>query len=143
VTVQIGNGLQGKFWSDGWLHGEAIESSCPGLVLAVPKRVRKLRTVCQALQSNQWIRDISGALSVRALQQFIWLWERVQGMTLLLNTPDRFIWRWSPSQQYSALFAYRAFFHGQCSLLVAKELAKTPVPPRCKFFLWLALLDRC
>jgi hypothetical protein len=52
VTVQIGNGLQGKFWLDRWLHGEAIESSCPDLVLAVLKRVRKLRTVHQVLQNN-------------------------------------------------------------------------------------------
>jgi hypothetical protein len=80
---------------------------------------------------------------VHVLQQFIWLWERVQGMTLLLNTPNKFIWRWLPSKQYSSSSAYRAFFHEQCSLFSAKELAKTSVPPRCKFFLWLVLLDRC
>jgi hypothetical protein len=37
--------------------------------------------------------------------------------------PDRFIRKWPPSQQYSASSAYRAFFHGQCGLLGAKELS--------------------
>jgi hypothetical protein len=49
VSVQIGNGMQGRFWSDRWLHGEAIELSCPKLVSVVPKRVQTLRAVCQLL----------------------------------------------------------------------------------------------
>jgi hypothetical protein len=56
---------------------------------------------------------------------------------------DRFIWKLSPNQQYSAACAYRAFFHGQCAISGAKELSKMIVPARCKFFIWLALLDRC
>jgi hypothetical protein len=31
----------------------------------------------------------------------------------------------------------------RCSIPGAKELCKTVVPPRCKFFIWLALLGRC
>jgi hypothetical protein len=38
---------------------------------------------------------------------------------------------------------YRAFFFGQCAVLGTKELSKTAAAPRCKFFLWLTLLDRC
>jgi hypothetical protein len=62
---------------------------------------------------------------------------------ILPSTPDKFIWRWSANQQYLASSAYHAFFHGQCGIPGAKELAKTRVVPTSKFFTWLALLDRC
>jgi hypothetical protein len=41
VTVQVGNGIQAKFWSDRWIDGNSLESSHPHLVAAVSKRVRK------------------------------------------------------------------------------------------------------
>jgi hypothetical protein len=47
------------------------------------------------------------------------------------------------SQQYLAASAYRAFFHGQCGMWGARELAKAAAPPRCKLFMWLTLLDWC
>jgi hypothetical protein len=124
VSVHVGNGDQARFWSDRWLDGESIESSFPLLVAVVSKRIRKCRTVRQALHNDQWVHDISGALSVQALQQYIVLWERISVISLALDTPDKFIWKWSASQQYSATSTYRAFFHGQCGLLGAKELAK-------------------
>jgi hypothetical protein len=54
-------------------------------------RVRKQRTISQALSNGQWIRDISGALSVQALQQYVQLWERASDVVLSLNPPDKFI----------------------------------------------------
>jgi hypothetical protein len=40
------------------------------------------------------------------------------------ETPDKFVWKWSPSQQHSAGSSYCAFFHGQCGVLGAEELSK-------------------
>jgi hypothetical protein len=65
------------------------------------------------------------------------------GVQLVATVEDRFIWKWTASQQYSAASAYRAFFHGQCGLPGARTLAKTRAPACCKFFIWLSLLDRC
>jgi hypothetical protein len=35
------------------------------------------------------------------------------------------------------------FFYDQCSILGAKEISKAVAPPHCKFFIWLAIMDRC
>jgi hypothetical protein len=55
----------------------------------------------------------------------------------------RFVWKWTSSQQYSSASVYKAFFHGQCGVPTAKELQKTRAPANVKFFIWLAILDRC
>jgi hypothetical protein len=103
VSVQVGNGT--RFLSDRWLDGESIESSFPLLVAAVSKHIKKCRTVHQALHNDQWVCDISGALSVHALQQYVMLWEFISVISLVPDTPNKFIWKWSASQQYSAASA--------------------------------------
>jgi hypothetical protein len=55
--------------------------------------------------------------------------------------PDKFVWTWSANQQYST--SYIAFFLVQSSVPASKELQRTRTPPSCKFFVWLALLERC
>jgi hypothetical protein len=64
---------------------------------------------------------------------------RIQGLQLAQDRDDKFIWKWSINQQYSA---YKAFFIGQSSFPGAKELRKVATPPRCKFFIWFAPMDR-
>jgi hypothetical protein len=60
-----------------------------------------------------------------------------------LTKRDKFMWRWTADQQYSASSTYKAFFQGQrAAILGAKELSKARAPPSCKFFFWLALLSR-
>jgi hypothetical protein len=72
------------------------------------------------------------------------LWSRGAGAQLNPLCDDKFIWKWSANQQYSASSAYRgAFFHGQSSVPGAKQLSKSRAPPRCKFFMWAVLLSRC
>jgi hypothetical protein len=39
--------------------------------------------------------------------------------------------------------AYLAFFNSQCGIPGVSTLYKTKAPPRCKLFIWLALLDGC
>jgi hypothetical protein len=73
----------------------------PALAEAVSKRIRKSRSVAEALHGDQWMRDITGALSVVALHQFVSLWTKVQAMQLS-SEPNRFIWRWTANRHYSA-----------------------------------------
>jgi hypothetical protein len=75
VTVQIGMGNAALFWRDRWLDGSAIAGLAPDVCAAVSPRVRRARTVAEALVHMQWIRDISGSLSTQALSQFVALWE--------------------------------------------------------------------
>jgi hypothetical protein len=122
-----------------------VDSLAPDVVTAVAKHTRKKRTVAEGLFNDQWIRDIqvSLSLSAHALGQYVSLRIRLQGVRLYQEIADKFIWKWSSSHLYSASSAYLAFFHGQCALLGAKYLSKMVAPACCKFFMWLALLDRC
>lgn len=61
----------------------------------------------------------------------------------LQQSPDRFIWRWCPSGQYSASSAYKALCYGQTSIPGARELWKSRAPNKCKFYLWLVIHGRC
>jgi hypothetical protein len=145
VTVEVGNGRHALFWQEHWLDGKSLHQLAPDVVATVPKRTRVLRrtSVAEALIDDQWISDITGSLSVTALAQYVSIWETLKGLQLAQELEDKFIWEWSSNQRYSASSAYKASFLGQSSLPCAKELSKIAAPPRCKFFLWLALLDRC
>jgi hypothetical protein len=96
--------------------------------------------VVDTLYENQWIHDITGALSTMTLVQYVWLWERMQNVQLHQGSNDKFIWRWSQSQQYTASSAYQAFFHDQCGIPGAKVLSKIRAPLAAKFFIGLTLL---
>jgi hypothetical protein len=93
-----------------------VQQLAPDVVAAVPKRITKLRRVSEGLLNDQWIRDIQGSLSIRALAHYVVPWSKLQGFQLHQDLEDKFIWKWSPNQQYSASSTYRAFFYGQCAL---------------------------
>ena len=65
--IELGDGNTALFWSDRWLHGTSLEDMAPCLCNAVSARVRAQCTVAQALTNKQWIKDISGALTVQVL----------------------------------------------------------------------------
>jgi hypothetical protein len=71
TSVQVGNGCQAFFWRDRWLDGASVDMLAPDVVTTVRRRVLKTRTVAEGLHNNQWIRDISGSLSITALSQYV------------------------------------------------------------------------
>jgi hypothetical protein len=131
----------------GLIAGCSVDSLAPDVVAAVAKCTMKKRTVAQGLFNDHWIRDIqvslSLSLSAHALGEYVSLRSKLQGVCLHQEIADKFTWKWSSNLQYSASSAYLAFFHGQCALLGAKDLSKMVDPARCKFFMWLGLLDHC
>lgn len=64
------------------MDGQAISELASDLHLLVPKRLRKTRTVCEALTDRRWIRDIQGALGPLALWQYIQIWKRTHDVRL-------------------------------------------------------------
>jgi hypothetical protein len=44
--------------------------------------------------------------------------------------------------EYTSSSAYRAFFNGRTSLTGAREVWRMSIPPKVKFFFWLALHGR-
>ena len=106
-------------------------------------RIQKARTVADGLQNDRWIRDISGALTVQVLLDYLLIWDLTRDVTLRPGVTDRLLWKWTSDQTFSTALAYRSFFIGQYSIPGAKILAKTRAPGKCKFFGWLAIHDRC
>ena len=128
IYVELGNGHKVLFWSDRWVEGHSLPELVPCLCYAVRAQVKKKRTVAEALQGDQWIQDISGALTVQVLLQYIQLWDRIRNIQLLENQEDRICWRWTPDKTFSTASAYLAFFNGQHPIEGAKVLRKTHAP---------------
>jgi hypothetical protein len=102
----------------------------PELLEAVPARLRRQRTVASALPGSAWIRGIGGALSMPVLSQYLLLRQRLQG--------------WEP---FSGRGPASMALVGVWPILRVPSNARWPdvlrVPSKCKFFLWLLLLNRC
>ena len=57
--------------------------------------------------------------------------------------PDQHIWRLSESGIYSSKSAYEAFFFGAIRFPPWRRIWKSWAPMKCKFFIWLAVKNRC
>lgn len=141
VTFLVGDGAKIRFWTDAWLLDGAICSFAPSLFRAIGPR-RRHRSVRDALHDRQWTKDITRALTAAVLVEYIHLWEVVDGYLLAPGTPDQLVWKWTADGEYSSSSAYRAFFNGSTSMLGAREVWQASVPPKVKFFLWIALHGR-
>lgn len=92
---------------------------------------------------QRWVTDITGALIVQVLLDYLNIWERVRAITLQSSAQDKVIRKWTADQCFTTASAYRAFFIGQYAIPGVKILWKSRAPAKCKFFLWLALHGRC
>jgi hypothetical protein len=93
-----------------------------------------------ALANYTWIRDITGALSIPVLIQYLELRCWLDDNVLQSGTMDRLIWKWTAMGQFSMLSAYGAMFLGQTTVTGASTLWKSRAPSKCRFFLWIILL---
>lgn len=98
--------------------------------------------VHEGLLDRAWIRDIRGALGVRATVEYVDLWRRLRSV-ILSSEPDVIRWRWSDSGAYTAASCYRALFHGSIPDPDWRLTWKGWAPLNVKIFLWLAKQDRC
>jgi len=78
----VGNGRTTCFWTDRWLHGSHLEDLAPNVVKCVSLRIRKRRSVFDALQGNTWVTDIQGALGWRVLAEYLELWDMLANVNL-------------------------------------------------------------
>ena len=125
TTVQLGDGASTLFWEDRWLQGHSVAEIAPCLYNAVGARTRRSRSVADGCSARNWVRDITGALTVQVLLDYLKIWELVEATDLHNNTQDKLLWKWTPDQKFSTASAYRAFFLGQSSIAGAKVLWKT------------------
>lgn len=92
---------------------------------------------------NRWVQDISGSLPAVVIRDFLLIWDLIQGVQLQRGVSD--VHRWLPcvSGLYSSKTAYNRFLVGTTPFEPADRIWKSWAPPRCKFFIWLASLNRC
>ena len=70
------------------------------------------------------------------------MWEKLEVIHLSPMDSDRFISKWTDNGAYTASSAYRAYFNGMTTLVGPKHVWRSAVPPKVKFFFWLALHGR-
>jgi hypothetical protein len=89
----LGDGNSILFWQVPWLQGKSIADFAPDLVAVVAARHRRSTTVALAISSQCCIQDITGALTVPVIAQYLLLREHLQGISLEDDIQDRFIER--------------------------------------------------
>jgi hypothetical protein len=74
MLTEIGNGSSTLFWQDRWVHGKKIDDLAPRLVAVVPKRIKNIRIILEALTDRNWLTDIKRALTVGVFADLLDLW---------------------------------------------------------------------
>jgi hypothetical protein len=143
ICTVVRDGASTLFWTDRWIQGKSVVDLAPELVAAVPARFHKLRTVHEKLSSGIWTNDVRNDLSDIAFLQFTCIWTTVQDIQLVPGVVDLHIWTPSSSGTFSSKSAYERFFVGAVNFEPADRIWKAWAPTKCKFFLWLAALNRC
>jgi hypothetical protein len=64
------------------------------------QRVHHTRTVRDGILDHVWVRDITGAITVQVIVQYIRIWDLLLYFALT-KTPDHFIWKWTASGKFS------------------------------------------
>lgn len=93
VEVQPGNGTQTYFWTDKWLQGQSIQSLAPDLCRMVNTRTKNKRTLAQGLHNKQWIKDLTGHMTLVAFAQYLELCPLIQSTQLDQEAGDAIRWR--------------------------------------------------
>ena len=105
------------------------------------RRIRHRQSVCMGLHNRTWARSIAGGLPTQAIIDYLHLWNAMANVQLT-DQPDKTVWRWTPSGEYTAKSAYLMLHAGSSPFLGHKLVWKTWAPLKIKIFLWLALRRR-
>lgn len=143
TKATVGDGNLILFWEDRWLNGSRLEEIAPLVYATVSPRAKTSRLLKDALSSEVWVTDIRPDLSFEALMQYLTLWHRIQGTTLRDGVEDVLSWSWEDDGQFSVRSAYASKFAGKEVAATVHFTWKSRAPLRCRFFVWLAMKNRC
>jgi hypothetical protein len=82
--------------------------------------------------------DTTGATTIQVTVQYIRIWDLLLNFDLT-DIPDRFIWKWTASGEFSSASAYWVLFFGRSPLRGVSQLWKTKTSGRVRFFGWIVL----
>jgi hypothetical protein len=143
VCSFVGDGQNTLFWTDRWLHGKSVGELAPTLLSRIPMKIQKIRTVHEALLNNRWVSDLTGSLSADVLMGFFCIWDVTRGIHLQPGISDQHRWLPTANGQYSSKSAYDRYFAGSVYFEPSERIWRTWAPQKCKFFIWLASLNKC
>ena len=75
----------------------------------MPLKIRRARTVFEAMQDHTWVRDIRSTLGWHGLLEYLELWDNIAAFELN-TTVDFHHWKFEASGIYSTRSSYRNFF---------------------------------
>jgi hypothetical protein len=136
TRVTVRNGRTASFWTSSWINGASPAAMFP---LLHKFSRRKNRTVRDALENDNWIRDLPSNLTVPLISDYVLLWELVEeaGFDPQNNDDDEIIWTRTADGTYSAKSAYDLQFEGNVPSVFPSCIWRIWAPSRCNFFLWL------
>lgn len=81
---------------------------------------------------------IIGYMISFSIQEYLQLWDLVDGLILQQDIPDQHTLKFSKSGTYTSKSAYHTYFIGSIKFTTWKRIWRTWTP-KCKFFLWLTV----
>jgi hypothetical protein len=79
---EVGNGADILFWKDSWVDGCSIAHLAPELVTTVSAHKQRQHLLASTLEGDAWIGDITGALTMPVLAQYLHVRSMIQGTQL-------------------------------------------------------------
>ena len=101
------------------------------------------KSVKDALCNSNWIRDISGGISVQAMAQYLKIWDIARSTSLSVEATYRPVWKWTGDHKFSVNSAYGLFFVANVLFACHGPIWRSKAPARCNFFMWLVIHRRC
>lgn len=62
----------------------------PTLLQFVSRRVIDRQTVAEALENRNWVRRITGGVSMEAISEYLQVWQAIRDITLI-DQPDKLV----------------------------------------------------
>jgi hypothetical protein len=144
LLTKIGSGTSTLFWQDPWLHGKSIEDLALRVLAIVLKRTASSRTVRDALMDMRWIARHHRRLHSTCIGRLSHPLGYYKHCSVApKKREDKHIFRFALDGKYSVKAAYESLFIGAIQFEHSGKIYKSCAPPKCKFFLWLATIQRC
>lgn len=86
--------------------------------------------------------NCSGVLWMQAILEYLNLRTILRSLKQPTDQPDYLSWKWEPSGEYTSWSAYQVLYLGRI------PFQPTPIwyslaPPRCRYFVWVTVLNGC